>query len=159
MSTETIKSLSNSKIVAIVLGIVAIIILIVFFGAKPCSVNILGVSLQFSCEETKAKEGENTNPIAGTWVAKAGEDNAQIDLIITVASNCEVENICGTINLPSITCQASIYLRNIDGNRYYYDAVDHQGNCGPAGNEYLELGYDGTLEQSYNGAGTTLRRK
>jgi hypothetical protein len=156
---DTIKPSSNSNIVAIVIGIIAILVLIVFFGAKPCSINILGVSLQFSCKDPGSEMGENTNPIAGTWRAKIGEDNAQINLNITVTPNCAEGNICGTIYLPDIQCQASIRLRNIDGNRYYYDAVEHQGNCGPAGNEYLELKYDGTLEQSYNGAGTILRRK
>jgi len=156
MSDTAAKALSNTKIITAVLGVLAIIILVAFFGAKPCSVNILGVSLQFSCDDG---DRDTTDPIAGTWRADAGVDNAQIDILITVSSGCEPGNICGTINLPKVPCQASIYLRDISGSHYYYDAVDHQGNCGPAGNEYLELNPDGTLSQWYNGSSTVLRRK
>ena len=160
MPDTTAKSLSNAKIITTALGVLAIIILVAFFGAKPCSVNILGVSLQFSCDdEDQDQDQDTTDPIAGTWRADAGVDNAQIDILITVSSGCEPGNICGTINLPTVPCQASIYLRDINGNRYDYDAVDHQGNCGPAGNEYLELNSDGTLSQWYNDGRTVLRRK
>lgn len=148
---------SNNKFIGIFIGVVAIAVLILVFGAKPCSVNIFGISLKLPfCDEHPPS---TTTPIAGIWTVKAGEGNSDLDVIITIVSGCEVGNVCGTINLPSIPCQASIYVREIRGNRYDYDAIDHQGACGPVGVEYLELRGDGSLEYSINGFTRFLRRK
>jgi len=145
------------KIIVTIVGVVFILFLIFVLGAEPCSASVFGVNFKLpTCEEGDA---QSTSPIEGVWVVNAGQGNSEVDIIITIVDDCEAGNVCGTINLPTIPCQASIYVRNIDGLHYDYDAVDHQGSCGVPGVEYLELKSNGLLEYSYNGLNRTLRRK
>ena len=142
------------KVISYTIGILITGILIFFVGAKPCSVNIIGVSLDLPfCDR------ESTSPIEGKWIATVEGTGWQTEMIITIVPNCKAGQVCGTINLPAVPCQASIYIRNIEGKRYDYDAVDHEGNCGAPGVEYLELQSDGSLKYSYNGDTIFLRRK
>lgn len=145
------------KIVMGGVGVVFILVLIFVLGAEPCSASVFGINFKLpTCEEEKAS---TTSPIAGVWVVNAGEGNSTVDIIITIIDDCKAGNVCGTINLPTIPCQASIFIRSVDGTHYDYDAVDHQGLCGVPGTEYLELRSDGRLEYSYNGLNRILRRK
>lgn len=159
LDKETIKERNRliERGVVFVFGVIFIFILVFLFGAEPCSASIFGVNFRLpTCEEERVLD---TSSIAGTWTVSAGEGNSTLDIIITIVDDCEVGNVCGTINLPSIPCQASIYIRNIEGSHYDYDAIDHQGTCGPAGTEYLELQGDGSLAYTYNGLSRILRRK
>jgi len=116
---------------------------------------VFGINFRIpGCEEE-----QTTDPIAGTWAVSAGQGNSTVDISIIIVEGCKVGHVCGTINLPSVPCQASLKIRKIEDARYDYDAVDHVGACGPVGVEYLELKNDGSLIYSYNGLQRTLRRK
>ncbi|HNN14726.1 MAG TPA: hypothetical protein PKL78_14290 [Anaerolineales bacterium] len=149
------KNRLMEKVLYGVAGLVLILILIYVFGAKPCSANVFGISFKIPGCEGEA----TTNPIAGTWAVSAGQGNSTVDISIIIVEECKAGRVCGTINLPSVPCQASLKIRKIEGDRYEYDAVDHVGACGPAGVEYLELRSDGSLVYSLNGFQRILRRK
>jgi hypothetical protein len=144
------------RIYAIILGITAILILVFGFKVLPCSITILGFTFNFpNCN------GPTTDPMAGVWTVEPGNGNSSLKVIITIFQGCTTNRVCGTINLPELPCQASIYLRKIEGNHYDYDATDLQGICTtPAEREYLELRPDGSLEYYVEGVGSRyLRRK
>ncbi len=160
---EFIKELKKERIrliekgIVIFIGVAFILVLIFVVGAKPCSANVLGISFQLPiCDEENTP---TTSPIAGTWWVSAGQGNSEVDISITIFDHCEAGNVCGVINLPTVPCQASLYIKDINGQHYDYDAIDHQGACGVPGVEYLELRSDGQLAYSYNGLSRILRRK
>jgi hypothetical protein len=81
-------------------------------------------------------------PLAGTWEGTSVEG---VIFRFTFASKCDVGDVCGKVELPTVGCTAIPVLVSTDGVTYEFDETNHQ-NCGPdTANDTIKVLGDGTL--------------
>jgi len=95
----------------------------------------------------------NTNSIAGSWSGtiknQAGTFSTRLEL--SIQTNCEAGNICGTFSVPQLPCSGDLFLQEIDGKTYIFIEQNVTGaeSCTSGGYEFLRLQPDGRLEYRY----------
>jgi hypothetical protein len=100
----------------------------------------------------------NTNAIAGTWSGTisndAGTFSTSID--ISIQSDCEPGNVCGTFSVPQLPCSGELFLQEINGEKYVLieQNVIGAATCASGGFETLQPLEDGTLSYSYSSQST-----
>ncbi len=89
--------------------------------------------------------------LAGTWEGFTGE----FHITFYVEPECELNEKCGTFEIPEFSLTGDITFVNVDGNVYEFEATNM--SSGQPGNdyEYLQLLDDGTLFYSTIGSGVT----
>jgi hypothetical protein len=95
----------------------------------------------------------NINEIAGTWSGtisnNAGTFSTPFEL--SIQTDCEADNICGTYTAPQLPCSGDLFLNEITASHFIFIEQNASGAsfCISGGYEYLQLLEDGTLSYSY----------
>ncbi|MCD4751512.1 MAG: nucleoside hydrolase [Anaerolineaceae bacterium] len=85
----------------------------------------------------------NITELAGTWEGFNGD----FHIIFTLESECELNEKCGTFEMPEISLSGDISFINIHDGVYEFKATNlSSGNPSEAEYEYLQLQKDGTLK-------------
>lgn len=80
--------------------------------------------------------------LAGVW---EGSNPEGVVFRFTFASKCNVGDVCGKVELPTVGCTAIPVLVSTDGVTYEFDETSHQ-NCDPdTANDTIKVLGDGTL--------------
>ena len=89
--------------------------------------------------------------LAGTWEGFTGD----FHITFYLEAECELNEKCGTFEIPEFSLTGDITFVDVDGNVYEFKATNM--SSGQAGNdyEYLQLLDDGTLLYSTTGSGVT----
>lgn len=136
----------NKVPLVVLIGVVAALIpIIIFITGKQSLPEIMATPSSIASPETFK--------LAGIW---EGTDSRGMVFRFTFASKCEVGDVCGKVELPTIGCTAIPVLVNTDGVTYEFDQTSHQ-NCAPdTANDTIKILGDGTLLYGSNGQPPTI---
>jgi purine nucleosidase/pyrimidine-specific ribonucleoside hydrolase len=90
-------------------------------------------------------------PLAGRWTGLAYNGDFKMQVNVILESACQVGQVCGTIDLVTISCSATFTLLGEQGGIYEFQAGNKKGSCGE-GRDFLQLQPDGTLQYISQGA-------
>ena len=92
----------------------------------------------------------STFPLAGRWTGQAVNGTFKMQANLSMASTCQVGQVCGSIDLITIPCASTFTLLNIQNGLYEFRAGDKRGNCG-TGQDFLQPLSDGTIQYTSRG--------
>lgn len=87
----------------------------------------------------------SADAIAGRWQGNARASNFTFDITVTIDPSCEIGDVCGPFDIPSMPCSGNIILDDVRKDTYSFKTTDIQGVCGKAYSDTLTLLPDGTL--------------
>lgn len=145
MEKKNEKDWNKSPIVILISVIAAIIPIIIFITGKPTLPEIMATSTSTAVSQSFE--------LQGVW---EGTDSRGILFRITFGSECNMNEVCGKVELPTVGCTAFPVLISSSSDTFVFKETSHQ-NCLPAtGNDTIKLLEDGTLLYGSNGQSPTV---
>ena len=83
-------------------------------------------------------------PLEGEWTGTAKNGTFEMQVSLTMGSNCQVGQVCGSIDLRNVPCSAKFTLVGVENNIYEFEAGEKKGTCG-VGRDYLQILSNGTM--------------
>jgi hypothetical protein len=97
----------------------------------------------FSSNTTRL-ENPSIDPIAGTWTGFASNIGSEMQVSITIEKTCELGQVCGPFDIPTVSCSGTLTWVGVDGELYQFQAGDKTEGC-REGINYLDPQTDGTV--------------
>ena len=83
-------------------------------------------------------------PLEGGWTGNAKNGTFEMQVSINMESDCQVGQVCGSIDLRNVPCSAALTLVGVENNIYEFKAGEKKGTCG-VGRDYLQILSNGTM--------------
>lgn len=139
------KNWGNTPVVVLLSVIASLIAIIVFATGKENLPEMLATPTSYVPAETFNLEG--------VW---EGTDPRGVVFRFTFAAKCNIGEVCGKLELPTVGCTAIPVLVSTDGVTYEFDETNHQ-NCNPdTGNDTIKVLSDGSALYGSNGQAPTI---
>jgi purine nucleosidase/pyrimidine-specific ribonucleoside hydrolase len=90
------------------------------------------------------------DPLVGSWSGIADNNGFEMEISIIIEETCQLGNICGQFDIPTISCSGSLSWVGMDGEMYQFQASEMTGSCG-VGSDFLTPQADGSLKYYWKG--------
>ena len=164
---DKFKTTLSILAIGITIGAVVVVILVFVVGARPKGVTVGGVEFEIPTATSQASPNSDTQPdnqsdnnfdnnadsIAGNWKGTVIDDGGSNHLLVEIhiEKACEINETCGTINLPELPCSGKLKLVKMQNGVFTFIEKDVTGAdfCVPDGQDTLQLLPDGTLSRNF----------
>ena len=83
---------------------------------------------------------ENLDALAGNWKGAVENEGSSFDYEMRFKQVCELNSVCGSFSIPSISCSGEVAIKKISGKKYFFAVSNLSDGCGgTATEEYVEI--------------------